>query len=414
MDAIDAIARDLRDPPPASDRPDAPELQRAVDEICLGRGRAGLALFSAYKALAHEDETARRDARRQLDEAFDGVARLHMSTSLFLGFTGVAWSAELLEREVFLTGSDPNEDVDEALLRFVDSSRPPNDYDLITGLVGVGVYCLERRDTPAAIKCLEIVVDRLAESATMTDDGAAWFTPPEMLPPPTRAEFVEGFYNFGMAHGIPGIVAFLAGVYARGIARETVQPLLVAAIDWVLAHRIEDERSAFPSVVSPRRTEPSRTAWCYGDPGIAAALVVAAQAARRREWREEAVRLATEVARRPVELCGVDDAGLCHGAVGIAHILNRLSVATGEKELEDGARAWFERALEMRLPGTGIGGYRTWRSGRGGTTGWIDHPGFLTGAAGIGLALLAATTSVEPSWDRCLLVSISPSGASAQ
>jgi hypothetical protein len=34
--------------------------------------------------------------------------------------------------------------------------------------------------------------------------------------------------------------------------------------------------------------------------------------------------------------------------------------------------------------------------------------GLLTGTAGIALALLAATTAVEPAWDRMLLVAIPP------
>jgi hypothetical protein len=38
--------------------------------------------------------------------------------------------------------------------------------------------------------------------------------------------------------------------------------------------------------------------------------------------------------------------------------------------------------------------------------GWKDDPGFLTGSAGIGLALLAATTAVAPDWDRVLLTAI--------
>jgi hypothetical protein len=38
----------------------------------------------------------------------------------------------------------------------------------------------------------------------------------------------------------------------------------------------------------------------------------------------------------------------------------------------------------------------------------VADPGFLTGAAGIGLALLAATSPVEPAWDRVLLASVPP------
>ena len=39
---------------------------------------------------------------------------------------------------------------------------------------------------------------------------------------------------------------------------------------------------------------------------------------------------------------------------------------------------------------------------------WKEEPGFLTGSAGLGLTLLAATTPVEPEWDRILLVSVPP------
>jgi len=34
--------------------------------------------------------------------------------------------------------------------------------------------------------------------------------------------------------------------------------------------------------------------------------------------------------------------------------------------------------------------------------GTITAPGFLNGIAGVGLAFLAATTSIEPAWDRIL------------
>ena len=37
---------------------------------------------------------------------------------------------------------------------------------------------------------------------------------------------------------------------------------------------------------------------------------------------------------------------------------------------------------------------------------WRPDPGFLTGSAGVALALLAATTAVRPEWDRVLLVDV--------
>jgi hypothetical protein len=52
-----------------------------------------------------------------------------------------------------------------------------------------------------------------------------------------------------------------------------------------------------------------------------------------------------------------------------------------------------------------LGGFGSADAGAVGTSRWSDETGFLTGAAGIGLALLAALTPVEPEWDRVLLLS---------
>ena len=99
----------------------------------------------------------------------------------------------------------------------------------------------------------------------------------------------------------------------------------------------------------------------------------------------------------------VEGAGLLQGAAGVAHRLNRRAQAAGEERVADEARSWFGRLLAMRRPGEGIGGFQARvPDGRGGAV-WADDPGFLTGSAGIGLALLAAISPVEPAWDQLLL-----------
>jgi hypothetical protein len=85
--------------------------------------------------------------------------------------------------------------------------------------------------------------------------------------------------------------------------------------------------------------------------------------------------------------------------------------ATGEPELAEAARAWFERTPAMGRPGRGIGGYEAWLPRDDGAQTWVAETGLLNGAAGIALALLAATTPIEPAWDRMLLVSIPPRSA---
>jgi hypothetical protein len=66
---------------------------------------------------------------------------------------------------------------------------------------------------------------------------------------------------------------------------------------------------------------------------------------------------------------------------------------------------WPGRALDYQRPGVAVGGFATARPGTEGECVWTPEPGFLDGAAGIGLVLLAAATPVAPAWDRILLLS---------
>jgi len=128
-------------------------------------------------------------------------------------------------------------------------------------------------------------------------------------------------------------------------------------------------------------------------------------------WDGEALDLAWQACDHGLAERGVVDAGLRHGVAGRAHLLNRLFQATGEEPFADAARAGFGRLLEMRRPGEGIGGFRAQAPGADGRPVWADDPGLLNGSAGIGLALLAAVSAVEPAWDRLLLAWLQPGQA---
>jgi hypothetical protein len=165
----------------------------------------------------------------------------------------------------------------------------------------------------------------------------------------------------------------------------------------------------FPDAVAPgMEPRPTRSAWCYGDPGVALVLHGVARALGDPQGEEAALALACEAARRATEETRVVDAGLCHGSAGLAHIYNRLYQATGRSELAAAARQWLDHTLGLWQPGQGIGGYRVQNAREDGELFWDVSPGLLAGEAGVALALLAAASSVEPAWDRTLLMSLRP------
>jgi hypothetical protein len=397
--ALEALSRGLR----------AVRLSSIADP-CLADGLAGLALVHAALDAAFPEMGHGACAQRALGRAIDLLATTILSPSLYSGFSGVAWVAELLSGDPNARPQDdPNAEIDAALETYLARSPWTSPYDLMEGLVGVGVYALERMPRPSAKRMLALVVARLRETAQRRRPGIAWWSDPQWMPAHMR-QTPHPDWNLGVAHGMPGVIALLGRIAAAGVdlrTRMTARALLDKVVAWLLAQELpRDAASRFAWAVGrdlPR--EPTRLAWCYGDAGVAAALLVAARAVGESAWEKVSLRIALHAAERTVATAGVVDGGLCHGAAGVAHVFHRIYRVTGEKRIGTAARAWFERALAMRKPGQGFGGFLAYVPVGQGKLGWRGGPGFLTGSAGITLALLAATTDADPAWDRALLLS---------
>ena len=138
-----------------------------------------------------------------------------------------------------------------------------------------------------------------------------------------------------------------------------------------------DDELALPALAG--QDEPARPGWCHGDAGVGAALLAAPG------WRDHALDLCRRAAR---QLPAGDDPALSHGAAGLGHVFHRCHQATGEPIFQSASRAWYRHALDLLDPAAARGG--------------------LLEGAGIGLALLASVTAIEPAWDRALLLSVRP------
>lgn len=382
----------------------ADELRRTEDSpaLTLHGGDAGVAIFFAQLA-AHTGRVADQDtAIAAIDRAGDALGLVAMDASLYAGFSGIAWAIEHLAERLFedVGDDDASAEVDVAIARHLSATPYRGHFDLVSGLVGFGVYALERRHRTPAL--LETVVERLDAWREEGPGGRIWFTHPEHLSDWERDKAPAGFFNLGLAHGVPGIIALLGHAVAAGVGGDRARAMLDDAVAWVLAQQLPPAAtSRYPWWTAEGiEPAPARTAWCYGDPGVAAALLIAAHATGDLRLREAALNVAREAAMRPLDQCAVEDAGLCHGGAGLLHIFNRTWQATGDDACRRGAVRWLDATLSMRGE-EGVAGFRPHADDTPGAM-----TGLLTGAAGIGLALLAATTPIAPTWDRMLLVDI--------
>ena len=309
------------------------------------------ALLYGYLAVTRNDYAWATRATECINEAIDAASKQLRYLDLFGGLTGLGWTVEHLSQLLDQTSvaadclnTDPayeadraseepandedlNAEIDTAILsnlQHYNSSRP---YDLISGLVGFAVYFLERVPKRTAIQGVREVFARVEALAEHTPDGVTWYSGSDLVPESQQKLCPNGYYNLGVAHGIPGIIHFLSEVSVTAIVdKQRSHRLLEGAVNWLIAQRRPaGSRSIFgPWIVPGEHQLDSRLTWCYGDMGILAVLLQVARRTDREDWHKFANELLNHCLDWPQEVSGIKDAPLCHGAIGVAHIFNRL------------------------------------------------------------------------------------------
>lgn len=414
---IEKIAEALHRPPAAwiPREREGVEPYRIARGASLGHGSAGIALFYAYLSQIFEANPIFADeAHRFISHACDALEIVPMSGGLYRGISGIAWTVQhlqgfLYDDESYDPETDPNIDIDRILL---DHRSKPEKFDLWEGCAGLGVYALERYPHSNSKLLLELLIKQLEQLAVHNDNGITWFTPPETGRSPAGQVSPGGSYVLGVAHGLSGVISFLSRVHRLNILPDTTKKLLYGAVSWLLARQQEkDSPLIFPQFIIPPDNIPLTTGtfgWCHGDVGLAAALVTAAGCTGESSWKAKAIEAAHASIDYLNELSKTTHLRhpcLCHGTAGLGHLFNRIYQATGVEAFKKEAGKWFRHTVKLRTPGTGIAGFTHYGRNEDGEMAEIYDPAFIQGAAGIGLALLAAVTDLEPGWDRVMAIS---------
>lgn len=374
-------------------------------------GTLGATLFLTALGETTGDTSYTKTAAALLDDAIGRAADVeHPELSLYGTPLGLGWAVAVLRPRLSPGEPDDENDVDTFVGNVLAADGWPWPVDLMHGLAGLGMYCLARLPLESARRNAAHVVRHLASLAEAEGPGVTWrYVPLPGAPFRFTEERPDGHVNVGFAHGVPGIVAFLAAAADADVAG--TRDLLEPALRWLRAQRLPPgERSAFPKLVVPgRRPRGTRLAWCYGDPGVAVALLLAGRALGDGDVVEQARDVARRCAGQSpegVDGDGVDGPTLCHGSAGLGHLFNRLGHALGDERVLDLARHWFGVTLDRDLATlTAIDRAAAKQVlAHGGRLAVEPGPGMLFGAAGTGLALLAATSDQEPWWDGVLFV----------
>ncbi|WP_019547642.1 lanthionine synthetase C family protein [Streptomyces sulphureus] len=402
--------------------------------MTLANGLPGTALL--YGELTRTDERWRTVAHRHL-QAAAGAMATSPSHGLFSG------PASLLAAAQTCAGLDGHyatlrsrlarwvaDDQATRLRAFDARARTPGvgwgAYDLVNGISGTARLLLDSATDPAEVSPeVESALDaslrhlvRLTEPVHVDSDVLpGWWVPAELqVSDRDRRTYPRGDLNLGMAHGIAGPLSVLAASCTAGREVPGTRDAVRRIAEWLLGWTLHDDAGPYWPARVPREDEtasrskrPSalftRTAWCYGTPGVAAALHRAGCALGERPWCRAAVTALETALRRDPSRWAIEGPTLCHGFAGLLRIVLRVADEAGNAELAARAEPVRRRVLELADESAPFGFRHLMRHPAAARSPdphrALNVAGLLEGAAGVALALLPPNTS-PLAWDRCL------------
>ena len=362
-------------------------------------GLSGLALFMFYYSRFTGNGKYAEVGEQALEKAVDMINNGYTFHTYCSGISGLAWTCEHLERYKFIDreGISFISELEPHLLSRMEKEFGNKHYDFLHGGLGVGYYFLSKK-TPNK-KRNKALYSWLQDSAIECEDGSLkWES--KIL----DAEKIG--FNISLSHGMSSIVVVLTKLMKQHPHIVEIKVTLLKTIQYILLQQFPSPTvSYFPSysLESDENLRHSRLGWCYGDLGIAQAILQVAKALGNKSYEDVSMKiLLHNCSRKDLKENHVTDAGICHGASGISHIFNRLYANTKMDVFKETSIYWMEKTVGMAQFSDGLAGYKSWR---GVKSSWENRYSLLEGIIGIGLSMLSQLNPGLMNWDECLLLS---------
>lgn len=240
-------------------------------------------------------------------------------------------------------------EADEILENQIDVFMSYDERDILHGLIGLGIYFLERGN----YKLVDKIIDYLKENSFREGDQVFWKKY-------DKHKTLKTVIDMGTAHGNSSVLYFLSKVLSRNPTNEKVKKLIKENLNFHLKNvqtLNETIYSYFPTIIDANDFENktyvaknSRLGWCYGDLGVFNTILNAAIVTDEIEIINDVVNKLENVAKRRLEIeTSVSDAGFCHGTSGNSIIFKNIYNLTGKNIFLDASEYWIEETLKFKL-----------------------------------------------------------------
>ena len=426
-DRVQMISRDLSNVNP---NPVNPLVQSTWSSLSLSGYPSLLLLFSILEERKESKEGIAHRYAVKIKEAIEREGLYLLS--LFGGVTGLCFTLRIAscsgtryQKMIQVLQTHLLDRVEPEYFAPLEFSRKvrlpisPRLYDPVQGICGIGRYALENLSDPAfetlAKRCIEACITLIQPYFYKDQIVPGWFiSPNDFLNQPYRSNFPKGTFNLGLAHGITGILAFLAIASLKGFIVPGQMDALRSLSSWIRQKSfLYNENPVWPQQISweeeiekipPASHLRAKDAWCYGTAGIARSLFLAGTALENKELKEFALQAFRGIFSRSLEERQLISPNVCHGISGLILLSHFMSQAEGADDLKIHVKE-LEAVLLSSYQKTAPFGFQDIEGGQNGKYCRIDKPGYLEGTVGILLTLLSICESL-PKWHLPLMVDV--------
>jgi lantibiotic modifying enzyme len=365
-------------------------------------GTAGFSVFNAYLYKHYKSKKYLNLSLNQVQTSLDSLSQKKLNFSFCEGVSGICWGLFHLI-DIGIVGREYREvigdEINELLYRHASIKLKIGHYDFLYEGLGSGIYLLNQFKNKKINNQIFSLARDLENTAEKSEKGITW---------PYKFEADRNGYSLGLAHGVPSIIVFLSLIVKQQKSISFVNKLLEDAVKWLLGTKQPiGNFTCFATIYNyDQAYEDGRIAWCYGDISVASCIWRAGIATNNSLWKSEAISIMLHSAKkRGLKENFIVDAGFCHGCIGIAHIFNRFYQETQIEDFKEAARYWYLATISYSKIGADNAGFQAYRKDKEEGVYWEKTVGLLDGTTGIGLALLASISNIEPKWDRAFLLS---------
>ncbi|MCT4685811.1 lanthionine synthetase C family protein [Vallitalea sp.] len=284
------------------------------------------------------------------------------------------------------------------------------EFDVIQGLSGIGRYVLcfiDEHDMKLAMEQILTYLIKVCE-----DKKYKGLVVPGWYVYSNRytgydSQYPNGYFNCGMSHGIPGVLALMSIAMMKGVEVSGQHEAIHKIAQWIMKWKENDEFGPlWPARITweenleeKAQNVVPREAWCYGGPGVARALWLSGIAVNNDEYKSVALETFRGTAMRPEEKWNIESDTFCHGRAGLLQMVQRMYSESGDKLIGELRDKLLEQVIDLWNKEALYGYQEKELSDK------QDIGGLLDGAAGVFTVLIGLIQEQDTDWDLIFLIS---------